>query len=64
MINGVEHPELAENESVTLRAPNESSGSSKVELRIRNTKKILQGASLGFSANFKTGNSKTNNVSF
>ena len=50
VINGREHPELAKNKTVTLRAPAEStSGTSDVSLYIHNTKQILQEAQGGFT---------------
>lgn len=64
MINGIENVDLAKNESITLRAPNDTAGLSNVELRIRNTKKILQGANLGFKASFKANNTKSTDVNF
>ncbi len=57
MINGYERPELATNESVILRAPENSQGSSNIELTIRNKKEILQTASASFSAQFSSKNS-------
>lgn len=52
LINGVKRTELVANESVVLRAPEGSAGSSKIQLDIRNTDRILQGASGAFSAAF------------
>lgn len=60
MINGYERPELATNESITLRAPENSSGTSNIELTIKNKKDILQTASAGFSTRFSA-QSSTNN---
>lgn len=57
MINSYERPELETNESVTLRAPENSEGSSNIELTIKNKKDILQTASAGFSAKFSSKNS-------
>jgi hypothetical protein len=57
MINGYDRPELETNESVTLRAPEDSEGSSNIELTIKNKKDILQTASAGFSAKFSSKNS-------
>lgn len=54
MINGFEHPELASNESVTLRVPDGTKGSSNVELSIQNTKQILQNISNSFSVKFSS----------
>ena len=65
MINGIEHPELSENESITLRAPNGSSGSSNISLELRNSKQILQSATLGFGTYFSAKSSSADsNVSF
>ncbi len=54
LINGVGHPELSSKESVVLRAPESSQGSSDIQLQIINTDKILQGAKSAFSAQFNT----------
>ncbi|MCX6715548.1 MAG: hypothetical protein NT077_00855 [Candidatus Taylorbacteria bacterium] len=51
-INGGEHPELSSNQSVTLRAPDASAGSSNIQLNIANGKDILQKASASFQAVF------------
>lgn len=59
LINGVEHPELASNESITLRAPESSSGSSNVQLSITDPKNILQQAQAGFSAVFSAASSSS-----
>jgi len=48
LINNRERPELSENQSVTLRAPNASAGSSNIELIVTNSKDILQKASAMF----------------
>ncbi len=55
LINGIEHPELASYESIVIRAPEGSGGSSNIELNVKNTKQILQGAQAGFSAQFNSG---------
>lgn len=52
LINSAAHNELSSSKSIVLRAPDNSAGSSNVRLDIRNTDKILQGASGGFSASF------------
>jgi hypothetical protein len=53
-INGIEHPELSYNDSIILRTPDKIGGSANVQLTIRNTKDILQGATSGFSTIFTT----------
>lgn len=53
-INGHERPELSANESITLRAPDGVSGSSRVGLEITNDKQILQNANNGFSIKFNS----------
>ncbi len=64
-INGVEHAELAENESIVLRAPEGSAGASAIELEIRNLRDILQGGSNGFNAIFSANSSSsTDSVTF
>jgi hypothetical protein len=52
LINNIKHPELASSQSVILRAPDEQAGSSNIQLSIKNSQNILQGASAGFSAYF------------
>ena len=66
MINGYEREELATNESVTLRSPDNATGKSNIELTIKNKKDILQTASRGFSASFSAngGNTNQSNPSF
>lgn len=51
-INNLRRAELSANRSVLLRAPDDSSGSSIVQLNIKNADKILQGITAGFSAQF------------
>lgn len=58
-INGLRRAELSANRSVILRAPEESSGSSNVQLNIKNTDKILQGITSGFSAIFSSNTAST-----
>jgi hypothetical protein len=52
LINGTEHVELASTDSIVLRAPNESAGSSDIQLKMRNNEQILQSANTGFTASF------------
>ncbi len=54
MINNYEKPELSQNQSVTLRAPENSSGASNIELTIKNKKDILQKASSNFTIRFNS----------
>jgi hypothetical protein len=58
-INGKEHSELASGDSVTLRAPDNSAGSSNIELDVNNKTDILQQASAVFSAVFGAAASTT-----
>lgn len=51
-VNNTEHSELANHENVVLRSPDNGSGISNVQLDIRNSKRILQGASGAFSVVF------------
>ncbi len=60
MINGYEKPELQTNQSITLRAPENSEGSSNVELTVRNKTDILQSASASFSARFNSRSNTSN----
>ena len=52
LINGYEYPDLASNQSVILRTPDNTQGSSDISISVRNKKDILQGSSAGFSAVF------------
>ena len=52
LVNDSVRSELSSKESVVLRAPDDSSGSSNIQLNIVNADKILQGASAVFSALF------------
>jgi hypothetical protein len=61
-INGKEHPELAFGDSVTLRAPDNSAGSSNIELDVNNKSDILQQASAVFSAVFSAAASTTSRL--
>jgi hypothetical protein len=58
-INGTEHPELAGHQSVVLRAPAGTAGSSNVQLTVTGTQNILQQASAAFSAIFNNSASST-----
>ncbi len=58
-INGTEHPELSTNSSITLRAPDNSDGSSNVAIDINNSKEVLQGISADFSTKFKKNTDST-----
>ncbi len=52
LINNMSHPELTTNRSITLRAPTDAGGSSNIQLEIKNSTDMLQGASNGFTATF------------
>lgn len=54
-LNGLTHEELGSSQSVVLRAPEDTSGSSGIQLEVRNGKQILQGADGAFSAFFTSG---------
>lgn len=54
MINGYESTSLAENQSITLRAPENTSGNSSIELSVKNKKDILQNANSSFSVKFSS----------
>lgn len=53
-LNGRSQSNLSSRESIILRSPDQSSGSSNIQLNIRNTDKILQGATGIFSALFSS----------
>lgn len=57
-INGVQKSDLTSNESVVLRSPEGSAGSSNIEIVIRNNKEILQRAAYAFSVNFQKANAE------
>lgn len=62
MINGADHPELASNQSVALRAPDGVSGTSHIELSVQGINNILQKADDSFNVSFDTtGNNSPNN---
>ena len=54
LLNSVEQTSLKSNQSITLRAPDDSNGTSNIQLTVNNTKDILQKADGGFNANFDT----------
>jgi len=54
-INGQEYPDLASNQSIILRAPDNSQGTANIALSVRNQRQILQGADAGFSTVFVSG---------
>lgn len=60
IINGYEREELATNESITLRSPENTAGKSNIELTIKNSKDILQTASRGFSVSFSANKESVN----
>ena len=62
VINNTEHTELENNESITLRAPANTDGSSNVSLDITNSKDILQQANGNFVSTFTM--TKPNSVTF
>lgn len=51
-INGVQRADLETNRSIVLRAPEESGGSSRIDLDIKSSSNILQGALGGFTVLF------------
>jgi hypothetical protein len=52
-INNIEQTDLSENQSITLRTKGDVEGSSNINLEVKSLSDILQGASSGFTANFK-----------
>lgn len=63
-INGVERPELAFNENIILRSPEQAGGSATVQLTMRNLKEILQGATSGFHTIFTAATPEVNTTTF
>lgn len=65
MINNTLKPELAQNRTITLRAPAGAAGASNVTLTIENTQDILQTAETSFTALFTaTDNATTTPLQF
>ena len=66
LINNNQYPELDAHQSIVLRAPNNTSGTSNVNLTIQNNEQILQGGQRGFSAVFSETqtSSQTESVNF
>jgi hypothetical protein len=63
-LNGRGQSTLSSRESIILRSPDQSTGSSNIQLNIRNTDKILQGATGIFSALFSSGTKQDTSVTF
>lgn len=63
-LNGRSQSNLSSRESIILRSPDQSSGSSNIQLNIRNTDKILQGATGIFSALFSSETKQNPAVTF
>ncbi|MDE1946645.1 MAG: hypothetical protein KGI23_02040 [Patescibacteria group bacterium] len=59
MVNSLSQAALSASQSIVLRAPAGQSGSSNIQLRVENSKDILQSASNGFSAVFSDNGSQT-----
>ena len=64
LINGTEHTELAQNRTITLRAPAGTAGTSDISLTISNAKGILQNAEGRFSALFTAGTGTSSQIVF
>ena len=58
-INNTDHPELSSSNSVTLRAPNDVSGTSAIGLVVRGVDNILQGIDSSFNVSFAAGASSS-----
>jgi hypothetical protein len=63
-LNGRGQSSLSSRESIILRSPDQSNGSSNIQLTIRNTDKILQGATGIFSALFSSGVKQDASITF
>ena len=63
-INNIDHPELAQSQSIILRAPNNTGGSANISLTIKNAKNILQEAQASFTADFTATSTVNNDVTF
>ncbi len=60
-INGISQNNLYSKESIILRVPENSSGSSNVALEIKNNREFLQNISSSFNTSYTTNNSKKQN---
>lgn len=54
LVNSIEQSDLSTSQSIVLRAPQNTGGSSEIRLQIRNNNQILQGATNGFTASFSS----------
>ena len=63
-INNIEQPDLIDNRDITIRTKGDVDGSSDINLDIRNTESILQGARGGFTVYFSKKQSVANDVTF
>lgn len=63
-LNGKGQSNLSSRESIILRSPDQSAGSSNIQLTIQNTDKILQGATGLFSAMFSSASQQNPTVTF
>lgn len=59
LVNSVEQAALSASQSIVLRSPMDTAGSSKIQLQIKNNNDILQGAQNAFTAVFSPSNSGT-----
>ncbi len=62
MLNSQEQESLSSNQSITLRAPGDSSGSSDIQLTVSNNKDILEKADGAFTASFVQNSNQTATV--
>jgi hypothetical protein len=62
LLNSIEQTALSASQSIVLRAPQDASGSSDIQLQIKNDNQILQGAQNGFTAAFLANSSTTNSI--
>jgi hypothetical protein len=62
-INGSENQNLSRNESIIVRSPQGTFGSSDIGLRIQNTSQILQSAVNAFSVSFRSSNEENQTFS-
>lgn len=60
MINGSLRQDLLTNQSIIVRAPDDSAGTSLISLKVRNTRNILQSALGGFTVSFSAPREETN----
>jgi len=63
LVNSIEQTALLASQSIVLRAPSDTTGSSNIQLQVKNGREILQGSENGFSTIYSAKAIDTNNNS-